>query len=168
MSGIDSLIKDFLAQKRIAVAGVSRTREDAANRIYRKLRGAGYQVYAINPNLETFEGDPCYPDLKSLPEPVDGVVIVTRPAITEQIVRECIQLGIPRVWMHCAFGSRPPKFAAKLVASITSVSEEAVRLCRENNIAVIPGGCPMMFCAPVDFGHRCMRWTLRLIGAFAD
>jgi predicted CoA-binding protein len=167
MATIDPLVKDFLAQKRIAVAGVSRTREDAANLIYRKLRHAGYRVFAINPNAPTFDGDPCYPDLKSLPEPVDGVVIITRPAIAEQIVRQCIELGIPRVWMHCSLGTRP-KLAKKLAATITSVSEEAVRLCRENNIAVIPGGCPMMFCEPVDFGHKCMRWSLRLFGSLAE
>lgn len=167
MSIIDPLVKEFLAQKRIAVAGVSRTREDAANLIYRKLRGTGHAVFAINPNTQSFDGDRCYPDLKSLPEPVDGVVIVTRPATTAQIVRQCIEVGIPRVWMHCALGTRP-RFARKLASAITSVSEEAVRLCRENNIAVIPGGCPMMFCSPVDFGHKCMRWTLRLIGGLAD
>jgi predicted CoA-binding protein len=164
---INSLAKDFLAQKRIAVAGVSRTREDAANLIYRKLRGAGYQVFAINPNTTTFDGDPCYPDLKSLPEPVDGVVIITRPAIAEQIVDECVELGVPRVWLHCSLGTRPPRVAKKLAAAISSVSEEAVRRCQENNITVIPGGCPMMFCQPVDFGHKCMCWSLRLIGSLA-
>ena len=168
MSTINPLVKDFLAQKRIAVAGVSRTREDAANLIHRKLHGAGYRVFAINPNIATFDGDPCYPDLRSLPEPVDGVVIITRPAIAEQIVRQCIELAVPRMWLHCSLGSHPPKVAKKLAAAVTSVSEEAVRLCRENNITVIPGGCPMMFCEPVDFGHKCMRWTLGLIGSLAE
>jgi predicted CoA-binding protein len=166
MPTVDSLVKDFLSQKCIAVAGVSRSREDAANSIYRKLRGAGYRVYAINPNTTVFDGDPCYPDLKALPEQVEGVVIVTRPKIAEQIVRQCVELQIPRVWMHCSLGTSP-KLGKKLAASITSVSEEAIRLCRENNIAVIPGGCPMMFCEPVDFGHKCMRWSLRLLGSMA-
>jgi hypothetical protein len=167
MSTIDQLAKDFLAQKRIAVAGVSRSRADAGTLIYRKLRGADYRVFAINPNTAEFDGDPCYPDLKSLPEPVDGVVVVTRPAIAEQIVHQCIDLGIPRVWLHCSLGTRP-KLAKKLAASITSVSPEAVRLCRENKISVIPGGCPMMFCEPVDVGHTCMRWSLRLLGSLAE
>jgi hypothetical protein len=163
MSTIDQLAKDFLNQKCLAVAGVSRSREDAANLIYRKLRGAGYKVFAINPNTATFDGDPCYPDLQSLPEPVDGLVIVTRPAVAEQLVRQCVEQGVPRVWLHCSLGTSP-KLGKKLAASITSVSAEAVRLCRDNNIAVIPGGCPMMFCQPVDFGHQCMRWSLRLLG----
>ena len=165
MPTIDPLVKDFLAQKRIAVAGVSRKREDAANLLYRKFKSAGYRVFAVNPNTDQFDGDPCYPDLKSLPEKVDGVMIVTRPANTETIVRQCIELGIPRVWMHCALGSRP-KFARQAAATIGSASEEAVRLCRENNIAVIPGACPNMF-LNADFGHACMRGVLRAVGALA-
>lgn len=167
MVTIDPLAEEFLAQKRFAVAGVSRTREDAANLIYRKLRDTGYQVYAVNPNADTFDGAPCYPDLAALPEPVDGVVIVTKPETAEDIVRQCIAQGVPRVWMHCSMGSRPPKFAHNMAASVTSVSEKAVQMCREHGITVIPGGCPMWFCDPVDFGHKCMRGALRLFGSLA-
>jgi hypothetical protein len=82
---------------------------------------------------------------------MDGVVIVTRPEVTEQVVRECVQIGVPRVWMHRSLGN--------------SVSEEAVTLCRDHGIDVIDWGCPMMFCKPVDFGHKCLKWWLRLTGA---
>ncbi len=165
MSPIDLLASDFLAQKRIAVAGVTRTREDAANLIYRSLRKGGYQVFALNPNAREFSGDPCYPDLKSLPDAVDGVIIVTRPENTLKIVSECIELKIPRVWMHGSLGTSA-NFARGLSAKMTSVSPEAVKLCRENGIAVIPGACPLQFRG--DFGHTCMRWTLRLLGALND
>jgi hypothetical protein len=163
MSTIEPLVQDFLSQKRLAVAGITRTRDEAANLIYRKLRDTGHQVYALNPNTDIFDGAPCYPNLKSLPEPVDGVVIVTRPEVAEQIVQECVELSIPRVWMHCSLGTSP-KIGKNLAAKITSASAAAVRLCQENNITVIPGGCPMMFCEPVDFGHKCMRWTLGVMG----
>ena len=165
MPTIDALVKDFLAQKRIAVVGVSLKREDAANLLYRKFKRAGYRVFAISPHTVTFDGDACYPDLKAVPEKVDGVLVVTRPAVTDEIVRQCIALGIPRVWMHCALGSRPT-FAKEAAAKIGSASAEAVRLCRENNIAVIPGACPNMFLEP-DFGHACMRGLLRATGALA-
>ena len=152
MPTMSSMVEDFLAQKRIAVAGVSHTKEDAAaNAIYRKLREAGYQVFPVNPNAETVEGDTCYPDLKAIPEGVDAVVISTRPEITEEIVQQCVEVGISRVWMHRSFGQG-------------SVSPAAVDFCHEHNITVIPGACPMMYCKPVDFGHKCMRWTLGLIG----
>jgi len=100
------------------------------------------------------------------------VIVLTRaeagtpPAVAEQLVQQCIELGTPRVWMHCSLGSHP-MLGRKLAHKITSVSEEAVRLCRENNIAVIPGACPMMFCEPVDFGHKCMRGLLRFTGALS-
>ena len=146
-----SRIKDFLAQKRIAVAGVSRSEKEAANLIYRKLRDAGYEVFAVNPKAEQVEGDPCFPDLKSIPGKVDGVVISTPPDVAEEIAKECAEVGVSRVWMHRSFGTG-------------SVSEAATKYCEEKGIAVIPGGCPMMFCEPVDFGHKCMRWVLRLTG----
>ena len=152
MSTLQSLVDDFLSQQRIAVAGVSRSEVSSpANLIYRKLRATGHRVFAINPRADSVEGDPCYPALNALPERVDGVVLVTPPEATEALVEECSQLGIPRVWMHRSLGAG-------------SVSERAVAACREKNISVIAGGCPMMYCAPVDFGHKCMRWVLGVTG----
>lgn len=145
-------IQIFLAQKRLAVAGVSRNpKGSAANLIYHKLCEAGYEVFPINPNAEATAGARCYPNLKAISPPVDGVVIATRPEIAEQIVHECAAIGISRVWMHRSFGAG-------------SLSEAAVRFCHEHHIAVIAGGCPMMFCSPVDFGHKCMRWILKATG----
>jgi predicted CoA-binding protein len=108
-------------------------------------------VFPVNPNASEVAGDSCYPSLRAAPGPLDGVVVATHPEVTEQVVRECAELGISRVWMHRSFGGG-------------SVSEKALELCRGHGIAVIPGGCPLMFCEPVDFGHRCMRWMLRLTG----
>jgi len=148
-----ALTTDFLAQRRIAVAGVSRTPEThGGNGIYRRLKARGYEVFAVNPSAETVEGDRAYPDLRSIPGGVDGVIIATAPAHAGSIVRECKELGISRVWMH-----RGP--------AQTSVSQDAVDFCRANGIAVIPGGCPLMFGATADFGHQCMRWMLQLGGA---
>ncbi|HEX6901032.1 MAG TPA: CoA-binding protein [Thermoanaerobaculia bacterium] len=163
MIPIDNLVNDFLAQKRIAVAGVSDHRDTPANLIYNTLRDRGYTVYGINPHEPTFEEDPCYPDIASLPEKPDGLVVVTRPAVSEELVRQCIQAGVPRVWLHCMLGTRP-RFLKDLAASQGSVSPEAVRICRENGIAVIPGSCPMQFLG-ADFGHTCMRGILRATGA---
>lgn len=151
MPALKESVDDFLAQKRIAVVGVSRGGREAANTVYRKLRGAGYQVFAVNPNADEVEGDTCYPNLTSIPAGVEAVVIATSPEVTESVVRDCAEQGISRVWMHRSFGKG-------------SVSQAAADFCRDNNITVIPGGCPMMFCAPVDFGHTCMRWILNLTG----
>lgn len=151
MSELREAVESFLAQKRIAVAGVSRSKNEAANIVYRKLRDSGYQVFPVNPNASELEGETCYADLKSVPGGVDAVVIATHPRVAGQIVRECAELGISHVWMHRSFGRG-------------SVSDDAVGYCREHGIRVIPGGCPMMFCEPVDFGHKCMRWISKLTG----
>ncbi|MEN8242915.1 MAG: CoA-binding protein, partial [Chloroflexota bacterium] len=84
MSEIDSLVKDFLAQKHIAVVGVSDQRETGCNLAYRKFKENGYAVSAVNPRISEFEGDPCFPDLKSIPETPGAVFILTKPETTEQ------------------------------------------------------------------------------------
>jgi predicted CoA-binding protein len=158
MPKLDVLVQDFLAQKKIAVVGVSDRRETGCNLAYRKLKQAGYTVSAVNPHLAVFENDPCYPDLKSIPEKPQAVFMLTRPSVSEQVVRQCVDLDIKHVWMHCLMGTRPG-----LAANMTSVSPEAVRLCREHGIAVIPGGCPNQFLKP-DFGHALMRTMFRAVG----
>jgi len=83
-------VEDVLAQKRLAVAGVSRDDRGhpTGNLIYRRLKSTGHEVFPLNPQMATFEGDRCYPDLQSIPGGVDGVVIVTRPETTARIVRD--------------------------------------------------------------------------------
>jgi predicted CoA-binding protein len=158
MSKLDQLVDDFLAQKRIAVVGVSDKRETGCNLGYRNLKANGHTVYAVNPRLTTFDGNPCYPDLRSIPVKPEAVFIFTNPSVAEQVVQQCVELGIKRVWMHCLLGTKPG-----LAANMTSVSQEAVRLCREHGIAVIPGSCPNQFLKP-DFGHALMRVTCRTLG----
>ena len=158
MTKIEPLVKDFLAQEKIAVVGVSDKRETGCNLAYRKFKEAGYAVSAVNPRLTSFEGDPCYPDLKSIPEKPEAVFILTNPKVSEQIVQQCVDLGIKQVWMHCLMGTKPG-----LAAGMTSVSPEAVRMCQENGITVIPGSCPNQYLKP-DFGHALMRVMFRTIG----
>jgi predicted CoA-binding protein len=151
---LETKVNDFLAQKRIAVAGVSRNHSDhpVGNLIYERLKKTGHQVFPVNPYMETFEGDRCYPNLQSIPGGVDGVVIITRPETTERIVRDCSNAGVTRVWMHQSMGKG------------SSVSTDAVGYCRQHDISVIAGACPMMFGPGADFGHTCMRWFLKLTG----
>jgi 2-hydroxy-6-oxonona-2,4-dienedioate hydrolase len=140
-------IQDFLRGHRIAVAGVSRGGNSAANPVFRKLRDSGYEVFPVNPNATEVEGARCYPNLQSVPGPLDGVVIATHPNVSIDIVRQAVAQRIPRVWFHRAIGRG-------------SVSEEAIRECEANGISSIVGGCPVMYCEPVDPPHRFMRWWL--------
>ena len=158
MAKLDDLVKDFLAQKKIAVVGVSDKRETGCNANYKKFKDAGYRVFAVNPRISTFEGDPCYADLKAIPEKPDAVFILASPKVTEQIVQQCVDLGIKHVWMHCMMGTKPG-----LAAGMTSVSPSAVEVCKANGIAVIPGSCPNQYLNP-DGGHKFMRGLWSLFG----
>jgi uncharacterized protein len=150
----ETRVDDFLAQKRIAVAGVSRdnSHHPVGNLIYHRLKGTGHDVFPVNPHMQAFEGERCYPDLQSIPGGVDGVVVITRPEITERIVHDCQVAGVRRVWMHQSLGNG------------SSVSPAAVEYCREHEIGVIAGACPMMYGDNVDVGHACMRWMLKVTG----
>jgi len=152
MTALREMVDDFLAQRRIAVAGVSRSEPNApANLIFRKLRDAGHETFAVNPNGGAVEGTTAYADLAAIPGGVDAVVVATPPDATERVVREAVDLGVRHVWMHRSFGEG-------------SVSDAAVAYCRERGIRPIAGACPMMYCEPVDFGHKCMRFVLGLTG----
>jgi predicted CoA-binding protein len=145
MQSVKEAAAAFLASKRIAVTGVSRTAQThGSNNVYRRLRERGYQVFAVNPNTDEVEGDRCYQDLKSIPGGVDAVVIGTRPEIAEDTMRECAEVGIKQVWMHRGPGAG-------------SVSPAATSYGRADGITVIDGGCPLMFGPTADFGHKIMR-----------
>src|SRR6266704_1625440 len=101
MQKIEQAASEFLASKRVAVTGVSRQpKGHGSNVVYQRLRARGYEVFAVNPNADEVEGDPCYQDLRSIPGGVEAVVIGTRPEIAEDTMRECADLGIKQVWMH--------------------------------------------------------------------
>ena len=137
----------FLSGKRLAVAGVSRSGQQPANAIFRKLRDSGFDAIPINPHANQLEGTPCYRDLAAVPGVVDGLMVVTHPVVAESLVRQAAARGIQNVWFHRSFGEG-------------SVSEAALRACTELGIRPIVGGCPLMYCEPVDVAHRCMRWWL--------
>ncbi len=158
MAKIDNLVQNFLAQKKIAVVGVSDKRETGCNLAYTKFKENGYQVFAVNPRISTFNGDACYPDLRSLPEKPDAVFLLTNPKVTDQIIQQCVDLGIKHVWMHCMMGTKPG-----LAAGMTSVSQSAVQICEANGIEVIPGSCPNQFIKP-DIGHSMMRGLWKMLG----
>jgi len=146
-SQLPAAVADFLQGRRFAVAGVSRDPKETANLVFRKLRDSGYEVVAVNPRATETEGVPCYPSLAEVPGEIDGVVAVTPPAAAIGVVRDAHARGVRRIWFHRSFGDG-------------SVSPSALELCAELGLEPIVGGCPLMYCAPVDLGHRCMRWWL--------
>jgi predicted CoA-binding protein len=152
MQKIKHAASEFLANKRVAVTGVSRQpKGHGGNVVYKRLRERGYEVFAVNPNATEVEGDRCFRDLRSIPGGVDAVVIATRPEIAEETMREGADLGIEHVWMHRGPGAG-------------SVSKPAADYGRRRGISVIDGGCPCMFDPTADFGHKTMRAVFTLTG----
>ena len=153
MVTIKEAATEFLATKRIAVTGVSQKPENhGSNVVYKRLRDRGYQVFAVNPNAETVEGDTAYPDLASIPGGVEAVVIGTKPESADATMAECATLGIKNVWMHRSMGGG-------------SVSASATEYGRQQGITVIDGGCPLMFDPTADFAHKCMKFVFSMSGA---
>ncbi len=151
MAHVAELIADFLRGRRIAVVGVSRGTSSAANPVFRKLRDTGYEVFPVNPNASQVEGVRCFPNLASVPGELDGIVIATHPDVSLDVVRQAAERKVPRIWFHRSFGRG-------------SVSDAGVRECASRGIQCIVGGCPLMYCEPVDIGHRCLRWWLNWRG----
>ena len=143
-------VQSFLAGKRIAVVGASDSPKSFARTIYRELRQHGYDPVAVNPNASSVDGDICYPDLRSLPGELDGVLVMVNRDRTERIVDECIDRGVPRVWLF------------KGIGGASAVGARAVELCHQHGIRVIAGACPMMFLEPVGGVHRLHRTIRRL------
>ena len=139
-------IDEFLAQLHVAFVGVSRDNKQFANAVYRSLRGGGRSLYPVNAAAEgkPLEGDVSYARLADVPDPVDGVVVMVPAGAAADVVRDAVDRGIPRVWLHRGIGKG-------------SVSAEAVRICRESGVVLVDGACPLMFIEPVVGVHRIHR-----------
>ena len=140
-------VVDFLAQRRLALVGVSRGGRKFGNVVGKELRAKGYAVFAVHPEAATIDGEPCWPSLAALPEPVGGVVVVVPPEQTERVVGEAQRVGIRRVWMQPG-----------------SESADAVRFCEANGIAVVRGECILLHAEPVRSVHAVHRWLWRVLG----
>jgi predicted CoA-binding protein len=141
------LVEEFLAQKKIAVVGVSRKKTKFGNAILKELKQKGYKVYPINPHIDFYEGEICYPDIYSLPEKVDAVVFNVSPNQTEKVLNEVKETGIKKVWFQQG-----------------SQSDQAVIFCEENGIDCISNECILMYAKPSAFIHRAHKWVWGVIG----
>jgi len=146
-------IQDFLAQKRIAMVGVSRDEKDFSRMLFDEFVRRGYDMVAVNPAVPQIGGRKCYERLKNIDRPVDAVLVMTRPEVTESVVRECAELGIALVWMYRAGG-------------VGAVSERAVEFCHEHGILVVPGHCPFMFWRDSHIGHRLHGFVMKIVGKY--
>lgn len=148
MTNVPPVVAAFLAGKPIVVAGVSRSGNAPANAIFRRLRDSGREPIPVNPKVGEVEGSTCYLNIESVPGVIHGVMVVTHPSVSAEVVRAALKRGVKHVWFHRSFGEG-------------SVSTEAIEACRAGGVEPIVGGCPLMYCPPVDPAHRLFRWWLR-------
>jgi hypothetical protein len=140
-------VQGFLAQKTLAVVGLSRNPQAFSARVYQELKAKGYRLIPVNPNAGEIGGETCYASLQAIPEKVGGVLVVTPPAETENVVREAAARGIRNLWIQQG-----------------AESEAALRLCRENGLSAVSKQCILMFAEPVRSFHAFHRWFARLFG----
>lgn len=146
-------VKDFLYQHRIAMVGVSRNPGDFSRMLFRELSSRGYDVVPVNPLIEEIEGKKSFGRVQEVVPPVDAALLMTPPAQTEGVVRDCAEAGVRRIWMHSGGGQG-------------SVSPEAAHFCRENGIRLVEGQCPFMFLPKTPLFHRVHGFVLKLTGRY--
>ena len=150
-----SAIDDFLDQRRLAFVGVSHDPKEFSVAVYRELKKHGYELSPVNPHADTVDGDPCVSSVAELPDNLDGVIVMVPAEASAAVVQGCIDRGIPRVWLHQGAGP-------------SSVSDDAVALCRDHGIEVVDGACPMMFMDDAAWFHRVHRWGRTATGHLTD
>ena len=146
-------IDDFLAQKRIAMVGISREPSSFSVTLFEELCRRGYDVVPVNPKTPNVLGNLCFARVQDIQPPVAGALLMTSPDVTDKVVCDCAEAGIPRVWIYRAVGKG-------------AVSKRAVAFCRERGIAVIPGQCPFMFLPDTAGFHRFHGFIRKVTGRY--
>jgi predicted CoA-binding protein len=146
-------IQDFLGQRRFAVVGVSQKPKDFSRALFHEFLERGYDAVPVNPAAQEIEGRRCFARMQEISPPVDAVLLMTSPAVTDAVVRDCAAAGVKRVWMYRAVGKG-------------AVSDDAVAFCRLNGISVIPGECPFMFLPGGSWFHRFHGFVRHIAGAY--
>lgn len=140
-------INEFMAQKNIAVAGVSRNKQKFGNTIYKELDKKGYTLFPVNPNMKEYNGKECYPDIASLPAEVTGIVINTNPEVTKILIKDAETKGIKHIWLQQG-----------------SADKETIELAGKSDSNIISKQCVIMFADPVNGFHGFHKWVKRTFG----
>ncbi len=146
-------IQDFLAQRRIAMVGVSRNPKDFSRMLFRDLAARGYDMIPVNPVASEMENRPCLSSVRDIHPAPDAALLMTSSSGTAQVVRECAEAGIHRIWMYRAGGQG-------------AVNKQAVQFCHEKGMHLVEGHCPYMFLPRTPFFHRIHGLIMKLVGTY--
>ena len=146
-------VEDFLALKRVAVVGVSRNPKDFTRAMWDEFRQRRYEAIPVNPNVAEIDGQRCYAKVTEIQPPVEGVLIMTSKAATDQVMRDYAEAGVKHVWMY---GGMAPGAA----------TDTAVAFAEEKGISAVKGLCPYMFLAGTPAFHGPHRIWKKLTGSY--
>lgn len=93
-------IEEFLASEPIAMAGVSRNPRKFGFAAFKELKEKGMNIIPVNPYAEEINGSKVYNDIKSLPDDVRGLIIMTRKNQTAEVIKEAKLKGIRQIWIQ--------------------------------------------------------------------
>jgi len=147
------VIEDFLAQKRIAMVGISRDAASDSGRLFEELIRRGYDVVPVNPNTAGVQGRRCFARVQDIQPPVEAALLMTTPDVTETVVKDCAEAGIRRIWMYRGIGAG-------------SVSEKALAFCEDRGMQVVAGQCPFMFLPQPAGFHRFHGFVRKIMGQY--
>jgi uncharacterized protein len=146
-------IEAFLQLKRIAVIGVSAKKADFSRMLCAEFARRGYDVVPVNPKAEEIEGRRCYGSVADVQPPVEGALILTKPAVTSKVVRECVEAGIRHIWLYRATGAG-------------AVSQDALIYCQAQGVELVSGECPFMFFGKPGFPHNLHGFCRKILGSY--
>jgi predicted CoA-binding protein len=140
-------IKEFLAQKHLAIAGISKRKSKFGNTIFKELKKKNYQLYPVHPEMTDYEGITCFSKVDDLPEEVSGIIICTKPDKAEKLVNDAVEKGIKHIWLQQG-----------------AQNETTMKMANENNLNLITKECVLMFAEPAAFIHRFHRGINKVFG----
>lgn len=97
---VDIIEESLKNSRTIAVVGISPRPERPSHYVAKYLQEQGYRIIPVNPLIKEVLGEKCYPDLKSVQEPVDIVDIFRRSELVRPIVEEAIEIRAKYIWMQ--------------------------------------------------------------------
>lgn len=143
------LIDEFLGLKRIALVGASRSTRSMSRALMNELVRRGYDVIPVNPNTEDLDGCRYVQSVAEIDPPPDGALIMRARERTADAVRECLDAGVRRIWLHR--GCETP---------------HAIDLIREAGATAIPGECMFMYLPDASLIHRIHRAINQFTGRY--
>ena len=147
------LIVGFLQSKRFAMLGVSRNPRDFSRRLYDEFLKRGYDVIAVNPATPAIDGKHCFKRVQDIQPPVTCALLMTPRAATDKVLLDCADAGITLVWIYGISGEK-------------DISPNAIKICREHGMEIVPGYCPFMFMPMTALYHRVHGFVWKAIGKY--